>query len=237
MMVSGEEVAKNEDRAMKFVVVGVSKGINRTYYPGTYVEGQDNPATCWSAEGVVPNTEVESPQSKACGTCPQNIEGSGQGKSRACRFSKRLAVVLEGDIGGNVYRLSVPAKSFFGKAEGDKMPLQAFGKFLAGHNASITGIVTEARFDTDANVPTLRFRADRALTPSEWAMAKGQSTSHDVQQALEFKFVPSRRVKDEAEEPARPLDAPTVKRAKPPETVAAAPDVAAVLSEWGTDDE
>ena len=68
---------------------------------------------------------------------------------------------LENDIGGNIYRLSVPAKSYFGRAEGEKMPLQAFGKFLSGHGIPITGIVTEARFDTAEAVPVLKFRAVR----------------------------------------------------------------------------
>ena len=119
MVVGGEEVAKNEDRSMNFVILATSKGVSRTYYEGKYEEGKDAKPACWSAEGTVPNAEVTTPQSATCATCPKNIEGSGDGKARACRYSKRLAVALENDIGGNIYRLSVPAKSYFGKADGD----------------------------------------------------------------------------------------------------------------------
>lgn len=246
MMVGGEEVAKNEERAMNLVVLATAKGITRTYYAEAYEEGKDTTPACWSAEGVVPDPMIAAPQSNACATCPQNIEGSGQGKSRACRFSKRLAVALEGDITGNVYRISIPAKSFFGKADGDKMPLQAFGKFLSGHSIPITGIVTEARFDTSEAVPVLKFRAVRPLTKPEWDAAKLQSLTEDARQAVDFKMVLPK-----AAVPALPatfaaapaaLDAPTpaepVKRAtKKPEVVAPTKDVADILENWGSDDE
>jgi len=188
MIVGGEEVSKNEDRAMNFVIVAASKGVSRTFYEGKYEEGANVKPSCWSAEGTVPNQEVLNPQSSNCATCRQNIEGSGEGKSRACRYSKRLAVTLENDIGGNIYRLQVPAKSYFGRAEGDKMPLQAYGKFLSGHGLPITGLVTEARFDTSEAVPVMKFRAVRPLTRPEWEAAKVQGESEDAKQAVEFKM-------------------------------------------------
>jgi len=189
MIVGGEEVSKNEDRAMNFVIVAASKGVSRTFYEGKYEEGASVKPSCWSAEGVVPNTEVLNPQSSSCATCKMNIEGSGEGKSRACRYSKRLAVALENDISGNIYRLQVPAKSYFGRAEGDKMPLQAYGKFLSGHGLPITGLVTEARFDTSEAVPVMKFRAVRPLTRPEWEAAKVQGESEEAKQAVEFKMV------------------------------------------------
>lgn len=253
MVVGGEEVAKNEDRAMNLVVIASSKGVSRTFYAEKYEEGKDIKPACWSAEGDKPNAEVENPQSSSCATCKQNIEGSGEGKSRACRYSKRLAVALENDIGGNIYRLSVPAKSYFGKSDGDKMPLQAFGKFLAGHGIPITGIVTEARFDTSEAVPVLKFRAVRPLTREEWEVGKQQSQTEDAKQAVEFKMVAGKSKgesqvalpsafkeaaptpKAEAEEVAEP-----VKRAAKPKAEAAAPaskNVADILSDWSTDEE
>jgi len=245
MVVGGEEVAKNEDRSMNFVILATSKGVSRTYYEGKYEEGKDAKPACWSAEGNVPNAEVTNPQSATCATCPKNIEGSGDGKARACRYSKRLAVALENDIGGNIYRLSVPAKSYFGKADGDKMPLQAFGKFLSGHGLPITGLVTEARFDTSEAVPVMKFRAVRPLTRGEWEIAKAQSTTEDAKQAIEFKMVPSRENTTQAalpaafsEAPAKPMDEPT-KRPKASAAASApmpAKNVADILSDWSVDE-
>lgn len=257
MVVGGEEVAKNEERSMNIVVISAGKGVSRTFYADKYEEGKDIKPACWSAEGVVPNEEVPNPQAKTCATCPQNIEGSGDGKSRACRYSKRLAVALENDISGNIYRLSVPAKSYFGKADGDKMPLQAYGKFLSGHGIPITGVVTEARFDTAEAVPVLKFRAVRPLERVEWEAAKAQSLTEDAMQAVEFKMVPSKTEKQvalpaafkdadipakeeaapkaQAEEVAEPVKRPSKAKAE------AAPvtnsKVADILSDWATDDD
>ena len=259
MVVGGEEVAKNEDRAMNLVIISAGKGVSRTFYADKYEEGKDIKPACWSAEGVVPNEEVPNPQGKTCATCPQNIEGSGDGKSRACRYSKRLAVAIENDIGGNIYRLSVPAKSYFGKAEGEKMPLQAYGKFLSGHGIPITGVVTEARFDTAEAVPVLKFRAVRPLTEAEWNLAKAQSETEDAKLAVEFKMVPSKAEssqpalpaafkdaavpaakaapaeKVEAEEVAEPTKRPAKAKAEAP--AAPAKNVADILSDWATDDD
>jgi hypothetical protein len=187
--------------------------------------------------------------------CPQNIEGSGDGKSRACRFSKRLAVTLENDIEGNVYRLQLPAKSVFGKPDGDKMPLQAYAKFLAGHGVPITGVVTEARFDTSEAVPVLRFRAVRPLTRDEWESCKAVAGSDDAKHAVEFKLVVKPK-KDEGpgaspymEQPAKAAPAPAaqddeieqpVKRPSKkaePAPVTAKSSAADILSSWSDDDD
>ena len=259
MVVGGEEVAKNEERSMNIVVISAGKGVSRTFYADKYEEGKDIKPACWSAEGVVPNEEVPNPQAKTCATCTQNIEGSGEGKSRACRYSKRLAVALENDVGGNIYRLSVPAKSYFGKADGDKMPLQAYGKFLSGHGIPITGVVTEARFDTSEAVPVLKFRAVRPLAREEWELAKAQSLTEDAVQAVEFKMVPSKVDNKQAALPPAFKDAPIpakeeavekvqaeevaepVKRAAAKPKAEAAPatskNVADILSDWATDED
>lgn len=190
MIVGGEEIAKNEDRAMNLVIVNAAPSVGRTYYAGTYEEGQVTSPACWSADGKAPDPSAPNPQSSACATCPQNVKGSGQGDSRACRFSRRLAVVLEGDIGGNVYRLQLAATSLFGEPKGERMPLNAYAKYLAGHGVPISGIVTEARFDTDAPVPVLKLRAVRPLSKEELAVARAQGASDDAKQAIEMKFAP-----------------------------------------------
>ena len=174
MIVGGDEIAKNEDRGMNVVIVNAAQHIARAYYVGTYVKGESSSPVCASGDGKVPDASIKEPQSNACATCPQNIAGSGLGESRACRFNQRFAVVLENDLAGNVYRLQLPATSLFGKAEGNKMPLQAYAKFLQGHGVPMSGIVTEARFDTSASVAVLKFSAVRPLTREELTVARAQ---------------------------------------------------------------
>jgi hypothetical protein len=163
---------------------------------------------------------------------------------------------LEGDLEGNIYRLQLPAKSIFGKQEGDKMPLDAYAKFLAGHNVPVGGVVTEARFDTNEAVPVLKFRAVRPLSREEYMLAQERGKSEDAQRAVELKIVP-RKEKSAPVEAAEydasaapkavftPTQAPEavgseepVRRPKKP--VAAAPAesrVNDILKDWSSDDD
>ena len=260
MIVGGEEVAKNEDRAMNFIVLAQNPHINRTFYKGKYEEGKAADPTCWSNDGLKPDADVPEGQRQFsnCANCPQNIEGSGEGKSRACRFSKRLAVALENDIAGGVYRIQLPAKSVFGRPEGEKMPLQAYAKFLSGHGVPITGVVTEARFDTSEAVPVLKFRAVRPLTREEYDEARAAAASDDAKRAVEFKIVAKKKADDvessEFDEPAaaplfggaaiparddadadEPVKRPSKKAA--PAAPAAKGNSSDILSAWSDDDD
>lgn len=256
MIVGGDEIAKNEDRGMNMVIVNAARDVSRAFYVGEYVKGESSGPVCASGDGKTPDASIKDPQGKSCATCPQNIAGSGKGDSRACRFNQRFAVVLENDLSGNVYRLQLPATSLFGKAEGNKMPMQAYAKFLQGHGVPLSGIVTEARFDTSASVAVLKFSAVRPLTREELTVARAQGASDDAAQAVEFKLAPPKEVpalpmtfskSAVAEsapvtklvaEPVTDVQTP-VKRAakKEPVAVVASKDMTAVLDDWGSDDE
>jgi len=118
MMGNGKEIAKNEDRSMNVVIVNAAPKVSRTFYMGTYKEGEVSSPDCWSADGDLPDAKAQNPQAKRCVDCPQNVKGSGQGDSRACRFSQRLAVVLANDIKGDVFQLTLPGQSIFGEGAG-----------------------------------------------------------------------------------------------------------------------
>lgn len=241
MIVGGEEIARNEDRTMNLVVVNAAPYNGRTYYVGSYEEGQVTSPTCWSADGKTPDPTAAKPQSTSCMTCPQNVKGSGQNDSRACRFSRRIAVVLEGDIGGNVYRLQLPSKSLFGDPKGQSMPMIPYARFLAGHQIPIYGVVTEARFDTDAPVPMLKFRALRPLTKEELTLSEAQRTSEEAAQAIEMKFsAPNASTSTPAlaapfSPPAE--SAPTKRATKRADAPAAPRDMSRIMSEWAGDDD
>lgn len=241
MIVDGKEIAQNEDRAMNIVIVAANANVSRSYYEDTYVEGQVLAPTCWSNDGISPDTKVSEPQSGKCASCPQNIAGSAEsGKGRACRFSQRLAVTLENDLKGDVYQLTLPAQSIFGNVENGKMPLQAYAKFLGSHGLPITAIVTEMRFDTASATPKLTFKAVRPLEADEMAVAQEKGQSPEAKTAIannpatldgaKPKAAPAPAPKAEAEEPEvaeAPAAEPT-KRAKK----AAPKDVADILDDW-----
>lgn len=240
MMVGGQETAKSDERSMNVVVVSASPNVSRTFYAGKYVEGEQTPPACWSSDGVRPDSNVESPQSNTCADCPQNVAGSGEKKSRACRYSQRLAVVLANDFNGDVFQLTLPATSIFGKPENGKMPLQAYVKYLAAHGVNIEDVVTEMRFDTDAAVPTLTFSPVRPLEEHEHNLCSLKAQTQEAKNAITMTVAQADGVgaksKAALPKPSAPVDAedspaPT-KRTPKKQEEAPAKSVANLLEEW-----
>jgi len=168
-VLNGKEYHVNEDRAMNVVVVRVAP-VSRMFFAGSYKEGEVAKPACWSSDSREPDASVPQDQKQAnrCMDCTQNIKGSGNGNGRACRFQQRLALMVEGDIEKKeVYQITCPATSIFGEGTTDKMPLQAYGKYLKAHNTNIVTVVTEMRFDTASPTPKLVFKAVRPLNDAE----------------------------------------------------------------------
>jgi hypothetical protein len=243
-MINGKEVSKNEERSLPIVVVNAAPYNSRTYYEGAYSEDNIVPPDCWSSNGITPDAKAKTPQSKRCVDCPQNIKGSGQGDSRACRYNRRLAVVLANDIGGDVYQITLPAQSIFGEGEHNKWPLEAYGKFVASKGIPITALVTEARFDTDSATPKITFKPLRFLEPHEHAEAIKQGESEEAKKMLlmtvaevdhvkEPKAVKSEATKTEVVETA--TSEPVKRTSKKAEEPAKKVDLMATLDAW--DDE
>jgi hypothetical protein len=246
MMVDGKEIAQNEDRAMNIIIAAANANVSRTFYAGTYQEGQAMAPTCWSNDGVTPDIKSEQPQASKCASCAQNIKGSGQGDSRACRFSQRLAVLLENDIRGDIYQLTLPAQSIFGAAENGKMPLQSYAKFLGSHGLPVTAVVTEMRFDTASATPRLTFKAVRPLNEEELAMTQDKGQSAEAKSAIAAtaaqmdgatKSTPvdfQRPAAVEAPKAEPKVEAEAVETAEPTKRAkkAAPKDVADILDDW-----
>lgn len=244
MVVAGKEVAKNEERAMNVVVVGAAQYNSRTFYEATFTEGQGaKMPDCFSDNGISPNSKSTAPQASACKDCPQNVDGSApSGKGRACRFSRRLAVVLENDQHGDVFQLTLPAQSIFGKGVDGKLPLEAYVRLLGTNNVSVTSVVTEMRFDTSSATPKLTFKAVRYLEEDEFnnALAKGKTAEAKAAIGLTAAAIDGGAVAIEAPKPvAKPAPVvaeeatsePTKRVSK--KTEAETPkDINAVLDDW-----
>ena len=249
MMVNGKEVAKNEERSMNVVIVAAAEKVSRTFYAKQYSEGGEVTAPdCWSADGEMPDAKVKEPQSKRCLDCPQNIRGSGQGESRACRYSQRLAVVLANDVKGDVFQLTLPAASIFGAGEAGKWPLQTYAKMIGSKGVPITAVVTEMRFDTDSATPKLTFKPVRVLDSNEHAAAIEQGKSPAAKRAitmtvaetdgvkvaeanaLEFETVKPK--KEVAPVEVEEVEEPVKRTAKKEEAPAEKKDLSKILDEW-----
>jgi hypothetical protein len=184
LIAGGKEVASIEERYLDVVFVRAAEHIGRTYYAEGYNEENPTAPSCWSADGTKPDASAAVKQSEQCATCPQNIKGSGNEDTRACRFSQRVAVTLANDMEGDVLQLSIPAQSLFGKEEGGNMPLQAYARLLASHNANMEQLITRLKFDVKSASPKLFFKPMRWLTGEEFTLAQEQGKLPEALQAV-----------------------------------------------------
>ncbi len=249
LMVDGKEVAAIDERFLDVVVVSAAPKIGRTFYMKAYDGDAPSAPDCWSADGERPDASAANPQSDRCATCPQNIKGSGQGESRACRFSQRLAVVLANDVEGDVMQLQLPATSIFGKEEGENRPLQAYARYLAAQGVNPETVVTRLKFDTKSEAPKLFFKPMRWLTEDEYATAVEKGQSEEAKRAvtmtvaqtdkvapMQLEGKPPVKVASPAPAPAAAEEdeeapPPAPRRGRPPKAVAEARKAAAAVEE------
>lgn len=175
--VNGEHVGM-VDGSLNMVIVNAAK-LARTYYKDTYDSENPSAPTCWSPDTQKPSSDVpvEQKQAARCMDCPKNIRGSGEGGGRACRFSQRLAIVLEGQM-DTVYQIRIPATSIFGRPENGNMGVQSYAKYLQKHKTPSIAVVTQMYFDSSVDMPKLFFKAVRALDEQELEVALKQKSSH-----------------------------------------------------------
>lgn len=184
LIADGKEVAAIDERYLDVVLVNAAPKVSRTFYAKVYDENNPAAPDCWSQDGDVPDKSIKTPQCANCAQCPQNMKGSGQGDSRACRYSQRLAVVLANDMEGDVMQLSLAATSLFGKAEGDNRPLQEYTRWLLAQSWDPTYVVTRLKFDTKAATPKLFFKPMRSLSDDEFAACQEKGKSPEAIQAI-----------------------------------------------------
>ena len=183
-LVGGEQVSVNSSGSLNVVVLDAAK-ISRTYYAGTYDPENPAPPACWSNDTQTPAPEVpeETRQASRCADCPMNVRGSGQGETRACRYSQRIAVALENSY-DKVYQVQLSATSVFGEAKSGNMPMQAYARYLKAHSGPIQAVVTTLHFDEDSDVPKLFFKAARPLAEAELKDVLVLRAHEDVTRAL-----------------------------------------------------
>jgi len=173
-LVNGEQIGKAIRGEFNAIIVDALPKVSRTFYAGKYdPDAKPTLPDCWSNLGDKPEAAAGNPQASNCVSCPQNVSGSGDnGKGRACRFQRRIAVILEGDDSGDVYQFNVPAKSLFGKGNGNVHPFESYVKFLIANGESPDGVVTNIAYNLDAETMQIQFTPVRGVSDEEYAMVK-----------------------------------------------------------------
>jgi hypothetical protein len=241
-VVNGKEVAELEDRKLAAVVVKAAP-ISRMYFAGKYAPGETNPPTCWSTDTSVgrPATEVIATdrQSATCFDCPQNVKGSGQGDTRACRYRQRIAIMLADENGtltaNTVYQLDLPATSIFGD-DPKRMAMQAYARYLNQHKTPLAAVMTEIKFDTNSSTPKLYFKPVRPLTEDELMLAIHAQKDNETARLVKLTVKPKENApalaapKPAAEEEKEPTvrESKKKKNATPP----ASGNLASLLDEF-----
>jgi hypothetical protein len=240
-IVNGKEAGKVKDGFLNVIVINALPKVSRQFYATAFdPDAAPTLPDCWSNQGDVPDAKAANPQSASCATCPQNIDGSGtNGKGRACRFNRRIAVLLENDMSGDIYQFNIPAKSLFGKGVGNTHPFESYIKFLPANGESIDRIITQIAFDENETADVLKFTPVRHLTDEEIDVVEAAQSTQESKRVIQLTVaqqdgvvkLPPAVAKEPAEEV---VDEPVVKRTKKAEVPPAAPKakLADVVSAW-----
>lgn len=185
LMVNGKEVEKSNQDALDVVIVNASPHVHRMYFSKAYMPGEKMPPpTCWSSDSQKPDDAVTEKQADTCLACPQNIKGSGANGTKACRFSRRIAVVRVDDMNGEVYQMTLPAQSIFGNGTKDRKPLHEYTDYVRANGQNLMSVVSRVSFDEDSSSTKIGFKAIRILNDEEYATCEVKSKSEEAKRAV-----------------------------------------------------
>ena len=259
-IINGEQMGKSAPNQLEVIIVDWLAEPSRKFYAAAY--DKDAKATlpdCWSNDGTNPELGAKNKQSSSCAACPKNVKGSGSnGKGKACRYERRLAVLVVGDPTGDVYQIAIPGASLFSAADGSIYGFEGYKKFLLANGEALDTIVTRIVYDEEADTAKVGFKAIRHLTAVEsgfvdqtqddpetskyimlTAGALDGAKAPAATQTLTIEAAPQKPVANpfgDDDEEEEPQAAPTKRAAKTKATADVKPEMSAVLNKWLDDD-
>lgn len=257
-IINGEQIGNAIRGEINVVVVGALPKVSRIYYSEKFDPNKEATLpNCWSNLGDKPEDAAADKQHSNCTDCPQNIKGSGDTGGKACRYQRRIAVMVEGDESGEVYQFNVPAKSLFGKGTGNVHPFESYVKFLIANGESPDNVVTNISYDLNADSMELLFTPLRNISDEEYELVKASQSKPEtklytmitVAQADGVKKQPpvveqkakapepKPVVRSDEPEDESPIDEPVKRQAKKAEPAPKAKaNLADVLTAWSQDE-
>jgi len=202
LIINGEEISKSNQRHLDVVIINASPSVHRMFYPEAYRPGAKlSPPSCWSSDAQVPDTDVLEPQHKDCSGCPQNIKGSGPNNTKACRFSRRIAVVMADNLEGDIYQMTLPAQSIFGTGDDTGKPLNKYADYVKANKEAVGSVVTRMSFDENSSSTKVKFLPMSRLSDEEFEISKGQGATDDAKRAITLTVVKREPEVDEKDLP------------------------------------
>ena len=186
--VGGEEMGKVKG-TMDVVIVNASPKVGRIFYAKQWTpDAEPTAPDCFSNDGNAPDAGSTAPQSTRCDTCAQNIKGSGQGSSKACRYSRRIAMTLVEDFGtsleGEIYQMNLASKSLFGDSIGNTHPFESYTKYLANNGKSLDYVVTQLSFNENNDNQSVLFTPTRFINKAEYSVTSVVAQKPEVQKMV-----------------------------------------------------
>lgn len=261
-LVVGKDTISRVKDELSVIIVNASPKVGRIFYMKQWdPNGEPTAPDCFSNDGNAPDAKAAKPQAHTCNECPQNIKGSGQGNTKACRFSRRLAVMLEQDFGGplegEVYQMNLAALSLFGEGPGDRYTFEEYVKYLKNNGRSVDHMVTKVTFNEDNDNQGMLFAPMRYVNQHEYKLGQAKAVTPEVQKIVVYTpfqadmagrgqpalaAPPTSEATKVIHTPAPasapaadPVAEPTVRAVKPeqPAPAGGKPSLAAVLADWG----
>lgn len=254
-IINGEQVGEPIRDEFEAIIVNMLPKVSRIYYKDKFDPSKEPTLpNCWSNQGDKPEAGALDKQHSNCADCPMNVKGSGDNGGKACRYQRRIAILLAGDMSGDLYQFNIPAKSLFGKGSGNEHPFESYIKFLLSNREAPDTVITRISYDLDADSMELLFTPVRSLTDEEYDLVSSVQTAPEAKMYTQITVAQTDGVtkapKIEAPKPKvtrseepeevelEEIEEP-VKRAKKKEEPTVDPDsdsLASVIDAWSKDD-
>ena len=181
-IINGEQVGEPIRDEFEAIIVNMLPKVSRIYYKDKFDPTKEATLpNCWSNQGDKPEAGAIDPQHSNCADCPMNVKGSGDNGGKACRYQRRIAILLAGDTSGDLYQFNIPAKSLFGKGSGNEHPFESYIKYLFSNREAPDTVITNISYDLDADSMELLFSPVRSLTDEEYDLVSSVQTAPESQ--------------------------------------------------------
>ena len=252
--VGGEEMGKVKGN-VNAVIVNASPAVGRIFYAKQWSpDAEPTAPDCFSNDGRAPDAGSANPQAERCDTCQQNVKGSGQGNSKACRYSRRIALVLEEDFGtsleGSVYQMNLASKSLFGDSVGDNThTFENYSKYLSNNGKSLDYVVTQISFNEDNDNQSVLFTPTKYINKTQYAVTSKVANTPEVQKMVVMTpyqadmsgkpaklEAPAPKAEAPAKAEANPIDEPIKRPAKAAPAPVTKKDLDSVVKAWSEEE-
>ena len=189
-------VASCERDYLDLVIVNEAPTVSRYYYKNSFEDGASRLPSCWTSDANRgPDITAKDKQHSSCTLCKQNIRGSGNNNSKACRLFTHIAVgfITDKEKAQGVFQLQLPATSLFGSAPDKKnnskrLPYTAYKKYLGLHDYSPERMITRISQDENAPYKKLLFEPVGFVPETFTLLVEDLADSVDAVSAVKTKF-------------------------------------------------